>query len=126
MEDVYTTEGKITTTTEFSTTETNSSKLPTLSITGRIGKLGQHLYIIQTTYTQNNPTPEKRTFYQWYVTIQQMHQEKPLTLLRGCPQMAQKNSNDQRCKGQAVGVRRTQHRGLTEPTLQHFRKLGKA
>ena len=27
---------------------------------------------------------------------------------------------------QAVGVRRTQYRGLAEPTLQHFRKLGKA
>ena len=28
--------------------------------------------------------------------------------------------------GQAVGVRRTQYRGLAEPTLQHFRKLDKA
>ena len=28
--------------------------------------------------------------------------------------------------GQAVGVRRTQYRGLAEPTQQHFRKLGKA
>ena len=27
---------------------------------------------------------------------------------------------------QAVGVRRTQYRGLAQPTLQHFRKLGKA
>ena len=43
MEDVYTTEGKITTTTKLSTTETNGSKLSALSITSRIGKLLQHL-----------------------------------------------------------------------------------
>ena len=42
MEDVYTTEGKITATTKFSTTETTGSKLSTLSITSRISQLGQH------------------------------------------------------------------------------------
>ena len=40
MEDVYTIEGEITATTKFSTTEKTSSKLPTLSIAGRIGKRG--------------------------------------------------------------------------------------
>ena len=61
MENVCTTEGKITATTKLSTTETTCSQLPTLSITGRIGKLGQHLYIIQATYTHSNSTTQKRT-----------------------------------------------------------------
>ena len=68
MEDVCTTEGKITTTTEFSTKETTSSKLSTLNITSRIGKLQQHLYILQTSHTHSNPTTEERTFLQWHVT----------------------------------------------------------
>ena len=69
MEDVYTTEGEITATTKFSTTETTSSNPPAFSITGRIGKLGQHLYIIQTTYTHSDTTTEDRTFFQWQVTF---------------------------------------------------------
>ena len=39
IEDVYTTESKITTTTKFSKTETTGCKLSTLSITGRVNKL---------------------------------------------------------------------------------------
>ena len=88
MVDVYPTESKITATAKFSTMETTSSKLSTLNITGRISKLGQHLYISQTAHPHSNPTIEERTFSQWYVTFQQMHQEKHLTLLRGCPQLA--------------------------------------
>ena len=83
MEDIYTTEGKITTT-KFSTMETNGSKLPTLSIAGRTSEFGQHLYIIQTTYTHSNTTTKERTFFQWYVTPQQMHQEEPLTFSGRC------------------------------------------
>ena len=64
MEDVYTTDGKITTTSKFSTTETTISKLSTFSITSRISKLGQHLYIIQTTHTHRYLTTEERTFLQ--------------------------------------------------------------
>ena len=99
VQDVYPTESKITTTTKFSTMETTSSKLSTLSITGRISELGQYLYILQTTHLHSNLTTEERTFFQWHVTLQQIHQEKPLTLLRGCPQLAHWNSHDQRCKG---------------------------
>ena len=83
MEDAYTTEGKITATTKFSTMETTNSKLPTLSITGRIGELGQYLYIIQTTYTHSDTTTKETAFFQWYVTFKQMHHERPLTFLRG-------------------------------------------
>ena len=39
MEDAYTTESEITTTTKYSTTEITGPKLSTLSITGRISKL---------------------------------------------------------------------------------------
>ena len=46
MENVYTTESKIATTTTFPTTEISGSKLSTLSITGRVNKFGQHLYIL--------------------------------------------------------------------------------
>ena len=69
MEDVYTTEGKITATTKFSTTETTSSKLPTLSITGRIGELEQYLYIIQATYIHSDSTTEERTFWIYVMAI---------------------------------------------------------
>ena len=44
--DAYTTESKITTITKFTTAETTSSKLSTLSITGIINQLGRHLYIL--------------------------------------------------------------------------------
>ena len=44
IEDVYTTENKITTATKFPTTETTGSKLSTLNITGRISKPGEHQY----------------------------------------------------------------------------------
>ena len=69
MENIYTAEGKITATTKFSTMEITSSKLPTLSIIDRIDECGQHLYIIQTTYTHSNTTTEERTFFQWHVTF---------------------------------------------------------
>ena len=98
MEDVYTTEGEITSTTKFSTADTTSSKLPILSITGRIGKHGQHLYIIQTTYTHSDTTTEDRTFFQWHITFRQMHQEKPLTPLRGHSQVTHLDSYNERCK----------------------------
>ena len=67
MEIVCTTDGKTTATTKLSTTETTSSQLPTLSITGRTGKCGQHLYIIQTTHPQSNSTTAKRSLFQCYV-----------------------------------------------------------
>ena len=92
-------EAIITTITKLSTTETASSKLSTLSITGRISELKQHLHILQTTHTHNNPTVERGTFFQWHVTFQQMHQAKPSTLLRGCPQLTHLNSHHQRCEG---------------------------
>ena len=82
MENVYTTEGNITATTKFSTTETTSSRLHTISIASRISKLGQHLHLLQTSYTHSNPTTKERTFFQWHVTSAQMYQEEPLTLLR--------------------------------------------
>ena len=47
-EDVYAPEGKITPLTRFPTTDTPGSTIFTLSITSRISKLGQHLYILQT------------------------------------------------------------------------------
>ena len=99
MEDVYTTEGKITPTTKFSSAEITGPKLPTISITSRVSKLGQHLHLIQTSHTLSNPTTEERTLFQWYVTFKQMHQEKHLTLLRGHPQLADQKSHNQRCKG---------------------------
>ena len=58
MEDIYITESKITTTTKFSTMETTSCKLSSLSIRDRISKLGQHLYILQTSHTHSDPTTE--------------------------------------------------------------------
>ena len=97
--DVYPTESKITTTTKFSTMENTTSKVSALSITGRISKLGQHLYILQTTHPHSDPITEERTFFQWHTTFQQMHQEKPLTLLRGHPQLVCWDSHNQRCKG---------------------------
>ena len=54
MENVCKAEGKVTATTELATMETTSCQLPTNSITGRIGKHGQHLYIVQTTYPHSN------------------------------------------------------------------------
>ena len=62
MEDVYTTEGKITTTTKFHTTETTSSKLSNLSIAGMNYQNGQYLYILQTSHTHSDPITEERTF----------------------------------------------------------------
>ena len=81
MEDVYTTEGKITATTKFSTMETTSSKLPTLSITGRIGKLGQHLYIIQTTYTYSNTITKERNFLNGMSPLSKCTKRSPLSFL---------------------------------------------
>ena len=40
--------------------ETTNTKLCTLRITGVIGKFGQHLYIIQTTYTHSDSTTKER------------------------------------------------------------------
>ena len=99
MEDGYPVESKITTTAKFSTMETTSSKLSTLSIMGRICKLGQHLWILQTAHPHSDATTEERTFLQWHVIFQQMHKENPLTLFRGHPKLDHQNSHDQRCKG---------------------------
>ena len=99
MENVFTTEAKITVTVKFSTPETTRSQLPAVRITSRISELEQHLYILQTTYPLRNSTNEKGTFIQWYVNFKWTHQEKPLTLLRVHPQVAYGNSNDQRCQG---------------------------
>ena len=54
MENVFTTQDKITTTVEFSTLEATSSQVPAISITNGISKLGQHLYILQTMYPHSN------------------------------------------------------------------------
>ena len=81
MEDVYTTEGKITPITNFSSMETTGSKLPTNSIISGICKLGQHLHLIHACFTHSDPTTEDRALFQWYVTFKQMHQDKPLTLI---------------------------------------------
>ena len=58
MENVFTTEGKITVTVKFSTVETTSSQLPAISITSGISELGQYLYILQVTYPHSNSTTE--------------------------------------------------------------------
>ena len=118
MEDVHTTEGKITSTAEFSTTKATSSKLSTLSITGRITKFGQHLYILQTTHIHSDSTTEERTFLQWHVTFRKMHQEKPLTLLRGCLQLGHRNSQDQRCRRHQE--KRPPAHQNTNPTVRHW------
>ena len=96
MKHVFTTEGKIKATVKFSTPETTSSQLPAISITSRISEFVQHLYIFQTTHPHSNSATEKGTFIQWYVNFKWVHQEKPLTLLRGHPQLAHQNSNDQK------------------------------
>ena len=70
MENVSTTEGKITSTIKFSTPESTSAQLPTISHTSGISKLGQHLYAIQATYPHSNSTTEKRTFVQWHVNFE--------------------------------------------------------
>ena len=111
MEDVYTTEGKITATTQFSTTKTTSSELSTLSITGRINEPGQHLYILQTTHTHSDPPTGGRTYFPWHVTFKQTHQKKPLTLLRGHPPLAHQNSHNQRHKG---------YQEKSQPTYQNL------
>ena len=70
MENVCTTDGKITATIKFSTPETTSTQLPTMSVTSRISKLGRHLYIIQATYPHSNSTSERGTFIQWHINLQ--------------------------------------------------------
>ena len=82
MENVFTTEGKITATIKLSTMEMTGSRLPSINITSGISKLGQHLYIIQATYPHSSSTIEKGIFIQWHVNFKSMHQEKPLILLR--------------------------------------------
>ena len=81
MEDVYTTEGKITPTTKFSTTETTGSKLSMLSITSRISQLGQHLYILQTSHPHSDPTTEERSFLQWHVDFKECTKRSLLPFL---------------------------------------------
>ena len=90
--------GKITPTTKFSSMETTSSKLPTVSTTSRIRKLGQHLHIAQASNTHSNPATEEITFIQWHVISRKMHQENPLTFPGRCIQLAHWNSHYQRCK----------------------------
>ena len=82
MEDVHATEGKITIPTRFPTSETPGPTIFTLSITGRINKCVQHLYILQTSHTHSNSITTKRTLLQWDVTLEPVHQEKPLNILR--------------------------------------------
>ena len=94
MEDVYAPEGKITPLTRLPTTETPGSTIFTLSITSRISKFGQHLYILQTSHMHSNSIDTKRTLLQWHVTLKPAHQEKPLTLLRRHPQLVQQNSHN--------------------------------
>ena len=96
MEDVYTKEDKITTTTKFYTMVTTGSKLSILSITTRTSQLGQHPYILQTYDIHSDPTTKDRTFFQWHVTFQQIHHEKPLILHR--ERLAHQDSQDQRHK----------------------------
>ena len=59
-----------------------------------LAKPGQHLHLVQTFHTHSDATTKERTFFQWHVTSKQMHQEKPLTFLRGHPQLAHQNSHD--------------------------------
>ena len=73
MEDVNTTEGKNTPITNFSTMKTTSLKLPTISITSRISKFGQHLHLIHAPHTYSDPNSEERTFNQWHVISRKMH-----------------------------------------------------
>ena len=103
MDNVCTTEGKITATIKISTPQTTSTQLPTVSLTSRISDLGQHSYVIQATYPHNSLTTEKGTFIQWHVNFKYMHQENYLTLLRGHPQLAHWNSNAQRLKEHQEG-----------------------
>ena len=95
MEDVYAPEGEIPPLTRFPTTETPGSIIFTLSITRRIRKHGQHLYILQTSHMHNNSITTKRTLLQWNVTLEAAHQEKPLTILWRCSQLAHWNSHNQ-------------------------------
>ena len=69
MENVCTTEGKITATIKFSTPEGTCTQLLTVSLTSGISKLGQHLYLIQATYHHSNSTTENGTFSQWNVNF---------------------------------------------------------
>ena len=50
-------------------------------------------------HTHSDQTTQEWTLFQQHVTFKQMYQEKSLTLLRGCPQLAPRNSHDKRCKG---------------------------
>ena len=74
MDNVATTEGRITATIKFSTLETTSTQLRTISLTIGISELGQHLYIMQATYPHSNSTTEKGTlkgtFVQWHVNFE--------------------------------------------------------
>ena len=97
MEDVNAPQGKITPLTGFPTTEPPGSMIFTLNITSRISKLGQHLYILQTSHMHSDSIATKRTLLQWHVTLKWVQQEKPLTILRRCPQLAYQNSHNQGC-----------------------------
>ena len=63
LEDVSAPEGEITTITRFPTVETTGCTIFTLSITGRISKLGQHLHILQNTHTHSDSITTKRTSF---------------------------------------------------------------
>ena len=89
MIDVLAPEGKISLLT--------SSTIFTISITSRISKLGQPLYILQTSYMHSVSMATKITLLQWHVILKPVHQEKPLTILRGHSQLPHRNSHNQGC-----------------------------
>ena len=103
VEDVHASEGKITTPTRFLTTETPGFTILTLSNTGRISKLRQHLYILKhlictVTITTIHTVTTKRILLQWQVTLEPVYQEKSLTILRIYHQLAHQNTHHQGCK----------------------------
>ena len=83
MENVCTTDGKITTTTKLTTTETTSSQLPTLSIRGRTGKLTAYMHHTnhsssqQLNYCKGNVSLGDLN-KQWKMFVQQMARSQQL------------------------------------------------
>ena len=79
----------------------NSQQWKPLAPSYLLAALQAELVNLNSIYTLYKPlilTTEERTFFQWHVTFRQMHQEKPLTLLRGCSPLAHWDSHNQRCK----------------------------
>ena len=77
-------------------------QLFTLSITGRVSKLGTaSKHPVQPLHTHSDPTTEETSLlFNGMSPFKQMHQEKPLTLLRGhAVSWLTRNSHNQGCKG---------------------------